>query len=68
LRWHLTPDSLVLTTNTERYPQPQEDRLHIDALTDSSLTLSAPAGYLVGSYRRLPNGQPVPDACHRRGD
>jgi putative lipoprotein len=52
LTWHVEGDVLVVTTNTGRYPEATESRLHIDELTADRLRLSADAEYLAGSYER----------------
>ncbi|GLI35520.1 YbaY family lipoprotein [Desulforhabdus amnigena] len=52
LNWRRDGETLVLTTNTEKYPEPYESRFKIEELTDSVLTLSAPEDYLAGTYSR----------------
>jgi len=54
LRWLVRGDSVVLTTNTERYAEPAESRLPVQLLGDDSLVLWAEADYLAGTYRRSP--------------
>ncbi len=49
--WSLAGDSLVVTTNSERYPEPEATRLHVAECTPSTLTLAGP-GYLAGTYER----------------
>jgi uncharacterized lipoprotein YbaY len=52
LRWDQGDDgSLVLTTNTGRYPEPLASRLHVAALDAAHLELAG-SGYLAGSYER----------------
>jgi uncharacterized lipoprotein YbaY len=52
LRWSEEDDgSLVLTTNTGRYPEPLASRLHVAALDAAHLELAG-SGYLAGSYER----------------
>jgi uncharacterized lipoprotein YbaY/heat shock protein HslJ/uncharacterized lipoprotein NlpE involved in copper resistance len=52
LTWRLEGDTLILTTNTVRYPQPQEVRLRVAQGAQGSLTLQADANYLAGAYTR----------------
>ncbi len=54
LTWRIEGDTLIVTTNTERYPEPQESKLGIESLQDS-LALRAKANYLGGAYRRDDN-------------
>jgi uncharacterized lipoprotein YbaY len=49
--WHLAGDALSLTTSTERYPIPFENRLRVEELTPERLVLTG-AGYLAGTYER----------------
>jgi uncharacterized lipoprotein YbaY len=49
--WTLEGDTLILSTSTERYPDEQESRLHIDELTPTHLILSG-KDYLAGSWQR----------------
>lgn len=51
LEWRIEEDTLVVSTNTGRYPEPQESRLIIDVLDDKTLTLSG-KNYLAGTYQR----------------
>jgi len=51
--WTVSRDELVISTNTDRYPQPNPARLHIASLAGDVLTLEAdPPGYLAGTWRR----------------
>ena len=52
LHWQLENDALVLTTNTERYPEPFETRLTIQTLTDTTLLLEGDKGYFRSAWRR----------------
>lgn len=52
LQWLVRGDTLVLTTSTENYAQPQESRLWVRRVDEDSLVLSAETGYLAGSYGR----------------
>ncbi len=49
--WSLSGDSLAVTTNSQRYPEPGEIRFLLAELTPSVLTLAGP-GYLAGTYER----------------
>ena len=51
LEWAVTADTLVLTTNTGRYPEPFESRLVIEIVDEKTLTLSG-TDYLAGTYNR----------------
>jgi uncharacterized lipoprotein YbaY/heat shock protein HslJ len=50
--WRVEGDTLILATNTQRYPQPQETRLRVALASQGSLTLQADANYLGGTYTR----------------
>jgi uncharacterized lipoprotein YbaY len=52
MNWRRSGDTLVLTTRTEKYPEPYESRLKIEGLTDTTLSLSARDDYLAGTYTR----------------
>ena len=52
LTWRLEGDTLILATNTGRYPQPREARLQVTQVTQGSLSLRADANYLGGTYTR----------------
>jgi len=52
LTWRLEGNTLILATNTGRYPLPQEARLQVAQITQASLTLQADADYLSGTYTR----------------
>ncbi len=52
LTWRLEGDTLILATNTQRYPQPLETRLRVVQTSQASLTLQADANYLGGTYTR----------------
>jgi len=49
LAWSVEGDSLRLTTNSERYPEPEEIRYRIGELSESSLTLAG-MGPIAGTY------------------
>jgi len=49
--WRLDGETLVLATNTGRYPEPRESRLRVESLEKGSLRLSGP-DYLSGEWRR----------------
>jgi hypothetical protein len=51
LRWAVEGETLVLTTNTERYPEPQPSRLTIKEISADTLTLTGET-YLAGTWRR----------------
>jgi len=51
LAWSVAGDSLRITTNSERYPEPAETRYRIVTLTDSALVLAG-MGPLAGAYTR----------------
>lgn len=51
LRWAVEGETLVLTTNTERYPEPQPSRLTIKEISANTLTLTG-ENYLAGTWRR----------------
>jgi putative lipoprotein len=53
--WRLDGNALVLTTSTERYPEPIESRLAVEELTPQRLVLSG-TGYLAGTYERRAYG------------
>jgi copper homeostasis protein (lipoprotein) len=52
LTWRLEGETLILTTDTQRYPQPQEGRLRVVQVSQGSLSLQADANYLGGTYTR----------------
>jgi len=52
LQWLVRGDTLVLTTSTQKYAQPQESRLWVRRADEDSLVLSAETGYLAGSFGR----------------
>lgn len=53
IAWTVSRDELVISTNTDRYPQPNPSRLRIASLERDVLTLSAdPPDYLAGTWRR----------------
>jgi uncharacterized lipoprotein YbaY/heat shock protein HslJ len=52
LQWQIEDDALVVTTNTQRYPEPFETRLRIKIITDTTLVLEGDNGYLLGAWRR----------------
>jgi hypothetical protein len=52
LYWMVRADTLVLTTSTDRYPQPIEMRLAVRFPADDSLVLQGGAQYLEGAYER----------------
>lgn len=49
--WAIAGETLVLTTNTERYPEPQPSRLTIAHLGTGTLTLTG-ENYLAGTWQR----------------
>ena len=49
--WRLEGKTLVLSTNTARYPAPHESRLGVEALDKGALRLSG-IDYLAGEWRR----------------
>jgi putative lipoprotein len=51
LAWSVAGDSLHVTTNSDRYPGPEETRYRIVTLTDSALALAG-MGPLAGTYAR----------------
>lgn len=51
LQWLVREDTLILTTSTDRYAQPQESRLAMLLPHEDSLELSG-TDYLAGSYER----------------
>ena len=50
--WKIDGDTLVVTTNTERYPDPTESRLRIEELTDAKLILGGRVNYFEGTWER----------------
>lgn len=52
LYWLVRADTIVLTTSTERYPQPIETRLAVSFPMEDSLVLFGNAPYLAGVYER----------------
>jgi uncharacterized lipoprotein YbaY len=54
LRWLVRGDSVVMTTNTDRYAEPVESRLPVQLVGNDSLVLWAEADYLAGTYERTP--------------
>jgi uncharacterized lipoprotein YbaY len=63
--WRLDGDTLVLTTSTERYPEPIETRLRVEELTPTRLVLSGP-GYLAGSFERRAVGSIEGEVTYRQ--
>jgi uncharacterized lipoprotein YbaY len=63
--WRLDGDTLVLTTSTERYPEPIESRLRVEDLTPTRLVLSGP-GYLAGSFERRAFGSIEGEVTYRQ--
>ncbi|MGH7290051.1 MAG: YbaY family lipoprotein [Myxococcota bacterium] len=58
LGWAVSRGELVISTNTERYPQPNALRLRIVSLDDGVLTLAVDGGdYLAGAWRRAKVGR-----------
>jgi hypothetical protein len=55
LRWLVRGDSVVMTTNTDRYAEPTESRLPVQLVGSDSLVLWAEADYLAGTYKRSPD-------------
>ena len=51
LGWKVQGNELVLTTNTDRYPDPVEVKYTVENLTDKTLAIKAD-DYLSGSYER----------------
>lgn len=51
VRWRLQGKNLIMTSNTERYPEPTEDRYVIEEVSGKTLRLDG-AGYLRGTYQR----------------
>ena len=50
--WAVSRGELVISTNTDRYPQPNASRLYIASLEHGVLTLAAESGdYLAGTWR-----------------
>lgn len=49
--WRLEGDTLVLSTDTERYPEPVESRLHVEELTPARLVLTG-KDYFAGAWER----------------
>jgi hypothetical protein len=55
LAWNVSRDELVISTNTDRYPQPNPSRLRIASHDADVLTLRAESpDFFAGSYRRSP--------------
>ena len=55
IAWTVSRDELVISTNTDRYAQPNPSRLRIVSLERDVLTLDAdPPDYLAGSWHRNP--------------
>jgi len=52
IAWRVEGETLIVTTNSAREPEPVESRLHIEELGSSRLRLAADAEYLAGSYER----------------
>lgn len=52
LQWLVRADTIILTTSSENYAQPQESRLAVQLVGLDSLVLWAEKGYLVGAYER----------------
>ena len=52
LRWLVRGDSVVMTTNTERYAEPVESRLPVQLVGGDTLVLWAETDYLAGTYQR----------------
>jgi uncharacterized lipoprotein YbaY len=50
--WKIDGDTLVVTTNTERYPDPTESKLRIEELTDAKLVLGGRVNYFEGTWER----------------
>jgi len=50
--WRIDGDTLVLTTNTDRYPDPSESKLRIVELTDAKLVLGGRVNYFEGTWER----------------
>lgn len=56
--WAVSRGDLVISTNTDRYPQPNASRLRILSLEDGVLTLSTESGdYLGGAWRSAEVGR-----------
>jgi hypothetical protein len=51
VRWRLQGKNLIMTSNTERYPEPTEDRYVIEEVSGKNLRLGG-EGYLKGTYQR----------------
>jgi hypothetical protein len=51
IRWRAQGKNLILTSNTERYPEPTEDRYVMEGVSDKTLKLNG-SGYLKGTYQR----------------
>jgi len=51
ISWRLEGETLVLATNTGRYPEPRESRLRVESREKGSLRLSG-KDYLSGEWRR----------------
>ena len=55
IAWTVSREELVISTNTDRYAQPNPSRLRIVSLERDVLTLDAdPPNYLAGSWHRSP--------------
>jgi uncharacterized lipoprotein YbaY/heat shock protein HslJ len=52
LTWRVEGNTLIVATNTARYPEPQESRLGIAQVSQHTLILQADANYLSGTYKR----------------
>ena len=51
VKWRLQGKNLIMTSNTERYPEPTEDRYVIEKVSGKTLKLDG-TGYLKGTYQR----------------
>jgi hypothetical protein len=51
IRWRVQGRNLIMTSNTERYPEPTKDRYIIEGVGSKTLKLGG-AGYLKGIYHR----------------
>lgn len=55
LAWNVSREELVISTNTDRHPQPNPSRLRIAVHEGDVLTLRAdPPDFFAGTYRRSP--------------
>jgi putative lipoprotein len=50
--WRVEGDTLVVTTNTERYPDPSESKLRIEELSAGRLVLGGRVNYFEGTWER----------------